>query len=312
MSVSARRDLGIVELTAPGEDLAARFATGVGMVGCSLRHHGDELLGIGGGLDAYLRDGTVFGIPILYPWANRLGGWRYEAAGQAVVLDPASPLLHGEEHCLPIHGALAATSDWVVTGRAEDDEGARLVGELDFAAHPDLLQVFPFPHRLELSIRVGRAAIEIATSVIADRGSAVPLSFGFHPYLALPGAARERWQVSLPARDELVLDERRLPTGEARPRRPAHFVLGARTFDDLFAVGGGPTRFSVAGGGRRVTVELLSGYPYAQIFAPPEQPVICFEPMTAPIDALRSHDGLRVVPAGDSATAAFRIAIDTV
>jgi galactose mutarotase-like enzyme len=308
--VAAQRDLRIVELAAPRGDLVARFAVGAGMVGCSLRHGGDELLGIGGGLPAYLDDGAVFGIPLLYPWANRLGGWSYEVAGRAVQLDPASPLLHGEEHCLPIHGALAATAAWVLTGQGEDEDGAWLVGELDFAAHPELLAVFPFPHRLELAIRVGRDALGVATTVIADRGSPVPLSFGFHPYLALPGVARERWQVSLPAREKLLLDERQLPTGASRPRPAAHFVLGERTFDDLFAVPASPTRFSVAGGGRRVTVELRSGYPYAQIFAPPDAAVICFEPMTASIDALRSHDGLRVVPPGAAAKAVFTLAVE--
>jgi aldose 1-epimerase len=303
-------ELGIVELAGPGEELVARFATGAGMVGCSLRHRGEELLGIGGGLSAYLRTGAVFGIPLLYPWANRLGGWSYEAAGRAVELDRSSGLLHGDEHCLPIHGALAASSDWVLTGRGDDDDGAWMVAEVDFGAHPDLLAVFPFPHRLELAIRVGRDALGIATSVIADRGSPVPLSFGFHPYLSLPGSARERWLVELPPRDELLLDEQRLPTGASRPRPAAHFVLGERSFDDLFAVPTSPSRFSVAGGGRRVTVELRSGFPYAQVFAPAGERFICFEPMTAPIDALRSHDGLRVVAPSATARAVFTIAID--
>ena len=71
-----------------------------------------------------------------------------------------------------------------------------------------------------------------------------PLSFGFHPYLALPGAPRERWHVTLPARDELALDELKLPTGESRPQPAENFVLGARTFDDLFAVPVGPSRFA--------------------------------------------------------------------
>jgi galactose mutarotase-like enzyme len=310
--MAVETELGIVELASPGGDLVARFAVGAGMVGCSLRHRGEELLGIGRGLRGYLDDGAVFGIPLLYPWANRLGGWSYEAAGRVVELDRDCPLLHGEEHCLPIHGALAASSAWQVTARGSSEEGAWLVGELDFAAHPELLAVFPFPHRLELTLRIGPAGLTVATDVIADRGSPVPLSFGFHPYLALPGAARERWQVTLPAREELLLDERRLPTGASRPAPAAHFVLGERTFDDLFAVPGSPARFSVSGGGRRVTVELGSGYPYAQVFAPPDQPVVCFEPMTAPIDALRSHDGLRVVAAGATARAEFTIAVEDV
>jgi aldose 1-epimerase len=308
--LKTRSDLGIVELAGPGGDLVASFAVGAGMVACSLRHRGEELLGIGRGLHGYLEDGAVFGIPLLYPWANRLGGWSYEAAGRVVELDRASPLLHGEEHCLPIHGALAASSAWEITDRGRDEDGAWLVGQVDFAAHPELLAVFPFPHRLELAIRVGPAALGIATRVIADRGSPVPLSFGFHPYLALPGAARERWQVALPVRAELLLDERGLPTGASRPRPEAHFVLGERTFDNLFAVPESPARFSVSGGGRRVTVELRSGYPFAQVFAPPDQPVICFEPMTASVNALRSHEGLRVVAPGATARAVFTLAVE--
>lgn len=172
--------------------------------------------------------------------------------------------------------------------------------------------MFPIPHRLELTIRVGPAALGIVTRVIADRGSPVPLSFGFHPYLALPGAARERWQVALPVRTELVLDEVRLPTGASRPQAEAHFVLGERTFDDLLAVPESPARFSVSGGGRRVTVELRSGYPYAQIFAPPDQPVICFKPITTPIDALRSHDGLRVIAPDTTARTMFTLTIEQI
>ena len=69
-------------------------------------------------------------------------------------------------------------------------------------------------------------------------------------------------------------------------------------------------RFSVTGGGRRATVELTSGYDYAQVFAPSDQPVICFEPMTAPVDALRSHDGLSSVPPGATARATFTLRVE--
>ena len=298
-------DPRVVEIAAPEGDLTARFATHAGMVGCSLRHRGEELLGLGGGLPAYLDHGAVFGIPLLYPWANRLGGWGYEACGRKVELDRESPLLHGDEHCLPIHGALAAASDWRVT-----DRGASwLTAELDFGAHPELLAVFPFPHVLELAIRLEGAQLEVTTTVNAGRESAVPVSFGFHPYLAPPGAAREDWWVELPARTALALDSLSLPTGAATELEPEAFALGARTFDDLFAVAPG-SRFSVTGGGRRATVELTSGYDYAQVFAPADQAVICFEPMTAPVDALRSHDGLESVPPAGAARATFTLRVD--
>jgi aldose 1-epimerase len=298
-------DPRILELTAPEGDLVARFATHVGMVGVSLRHHGEELLGLGGGLGAYVRHGKVFGIPLLYPWANRLGGWSYSVAGREVELDRGSPLLHGDEHCLPIHGALAASSDWQVRAA----EPGRLLAQLDFAAHPDLLAVFPFPHRLELAIELGASRLTATTTITAGPDGPVPLSFGFHPYLAPPGAPREDWLVELPVRTHLLLDDHGLPTGATREHPADAFPLRERTFDDLYALPG-PGRFSVAAAGRRVTVEMVSGYPYAQVFAPADQPVICFEPMTAPVDALRSHDGLRLVPPRQTARATFALTVE--
>jgi aldose 1-epimerase len=297
-------DPGILELTAPEGDLVARFATGAGMVGCSLRHRGAELLGLRAGLDAYVSAGKTFGIPLLYPWANRLGDWSYAAAGREITLDPDSPLLRHDEHGLPIHGALAASPLWHV--RAADP--SRLVAELDFAGHPELLAVFPFPHRLELAIELQAGRLTITTTIAAGPDGPVPLSFGFHPYLAPPDSARADWLVELPARTHLILDARGLPTGATREQPAEAFALGERTFDDLFALPG-PAQFSVAAAGRRITVEMVSGYPYAQVFAPPGQDLICFEPMTAPVDALRSHDGLRLVSAGQAEQATFSIAV---
>src|SRR5215216_285485 len=304
--MTATHDPHIVEVASPGGDLVARFATHAGMVACSLRHRGEELLGIGGGLEAYLEQGAVFGIPLLYPWANRLGDWSYEVLGRRVELDRGSPLLHGEEHGLPIHGALAASSRWEVTAHGD----GLLAADLDFAAHADLLAVFPFPHRLQLEARIDTGGLTIATTVIAGEESAVPLSFGFHPYLSPPGAAREQWRVELPARTHLLLDDRGLPTGAEVDCEPETFTLSDRTFDDAYAVPASPSRFAVTGGGRRLEVELRSGYPYAQVYAPADQPVICFEPMTAPVDALRSHQGLRSVPPGGRSEATFAIAVE--
>jgi aldose 1-epimerase len=137
----------------------------------------------------------------------------------------------------------------------------------------------------------------------------VPLSFGFHPYLAPPGAPRTHWEVELPALTHLRLDDRGLPTGAREPRPAERSTLGDRTFDDLCAVDVLPARFTVSDGTRRLAVEFADGYPYAQVFAPSAQQVICFEPMTAPVDALRTHVGLRCVAPGERASATFAIRV---
>jgi aldose 1-epimerase len=52
--------------------LEATFVPGAGMICSSLRHRGDELLAQNAGVAAYARRGKTMGIPLLYPWANRL------------------------------------------------------------------------------------------------------------------------------------------------------------------------------------------------------------------------------------------------
>jgi aldose 1-epimerase len=56
-------------------------------------------------------------------------------------------------------------------------------------------------------------------------------------------------------------------------------------------------------------VTFETGYPAAQVFSPPGADFICFEPMTAPTNALRSGHGLPRVPPGAAFTAVFRIAV---
>jgi hypothetical protein len=70
--------------------LTATVVPGVGMVVASLRDGADELLGQRGGLAAYRERGSSFGVPLLYPWANRLSGLAYTVGDTQVVLDAAT------------------------------------------------------------------------------------------------------------------------------------------------------------------------------------------------------------------------------
>src|SRR5258705_1503044 len=83
------------------------------------------------------------GIPLLHPWANRLQGDRVELGGAPVDLS-GSEIVPRDENGLPIHGLLGGSPYWKVFASTSWAIGA----ELDFASHPELLDLFPFPHRL--------------------------------------------------------------------------------------------------------------------------------------------------------------------
>jgi galactose mutarotase-like enzyme len=246
------------------------------------------------------------GIPLLYPWANRLAAFDYEAAGRAVTVPRDPERIQLESHGLPIHGVIGGRQAWEVT-RAE--RGALSARHRWDDTDPALFEMFPFRHELVYDARLERGRLQLDLTVHANAPDGVPLAFGFHPYISLPGSSRELWQVELPAMRRLALDEHQIPAGPDRAYEPRRFDLGRREFDDAFDQLSEPARFAVEGGGRRVEVEFLEGYPCAQVFAPLNAACICFEPMAAQPNALRSGAGLRVLAPGASARASFSLRI---
>jgi len=294
----------IVDL-ASDEGLVASFAPEAGMVCCSLTHDGEQVLGLRGGLGAYIGKRSTMGIPLLYPWANRLSDPQFEAAGRAADVSASEPPPKLDANGLPIHGLLTAAPGWDVI---EPPADGRMAARFRFDG--TLATGFPFPHTVLLVATVRAKELRIELTVEADAGSPVPIAFGFHPYFALPGIPRDEWLVSAPVRTRIELDGRGLPTGERTPATPIAGALAGRTFDDAFLAPSGGEPFRLSGGGRRVEVRFDGGFPFAQLYAPPGEELLAWEPMTAPTNALISGDALKVIAPGESYTAGFSIRVE--
>lgn len=297
-----------ITLRDPAADLTATLLPGAGMLITSLQHRGEELLGQRRGVEAYLEQGKTMGIPLLYPWANRVSSDDFEVPGTGVRIDLTGPRpgLRRDPNGLAMHGVLAAEAGW---SWQPADAGAAVRGTLDFATRDDLRASFPFPHRVAYTVALTGGALSITTEVSAGAGSCLPVAHGLHPYLTLPGVPRADWEVTLPAREHLQLDGRGLPTGGSA-REPAwHGVLGSRTFDDAYDGLPDGATWELAGGGRRIVTTFAQGYPAAQLFAPAEDAVICFEPMAAPTNALVTGRSLRIVEPGGRDLSRMTIAV---
>lgn len=294
----------VVTLHDPSSPLAAQFVPDAGMIGSSLTDDGVELLGQRRGLDAYLSAGKTMGIPILYPWANRLGANTYTAGDVSVTLQPGENGVRPDPAGLPIHGVLAAYQGWRVTAESENE----LTAELDYGADPRLLASFPFPHLLTVAVDLSERTLTVRTTVTATGDRAVPLCFGYHPYLQLPGTDRADWVIETPPLRHLSLDDRGLPTGATTDQPARSQRLGSAAFDDAYDGVGSGALFALSGGGRRLEVRFERGYSAAQIFAPPGEDLVCFEPMAAPTDALR-RGGYGCARPGEPAVAVFSIGV---
>jgi galactose mutarotase-like enzyme len=144
--------------------------------------------------------------------------------------------------------------------------------------------VFPFPHEVTVRFTVAGGALNVRTVVRPLGETAVPIAFGWHPYFRVPNARREDWRLTLP--------------GDSAP-------LGDRVFDDAFEDN---EPGAVLGVGT-IRVVFDEGYPVAQVFAPSNCDVVSLEPMTAPVNALVSGRGLRVVEPGGTFCARFSVEV---
>src|ERR1700750_1719458 len=132
-------------ITSAGGRTEAQFAPAANMVCCSLVHDGVERLERRRGLATYAEAGKTMGIPLLYPWANRLDHFGYEAAGKRVTLSEDDVRIPRDANGLPIHGVLPRLLEWDVTAQRDDREvEARLAW-----SSPDLLELFPYRHEAQ-------------------------------------------------------------------------------------------------------------------------------------------------------------------
>lgn len=266
------------------------------MLGASLRWRGAELLSLHGGLAAY-RSGHTTGRPLLAPWANRISRLQFRAAG--VDVDLRAVPLHAGADGLPRHGTMGARPGWRVVGR----EPARLRSAFDYDAE-ELLAAFPFPHRIELDVRLSQRGLRVETAIVPTGRRRVPVAFGWHPYFKLPGS-RRRWQLRLPGREHYAVDERGIPTGGVEREATEDEPLRDRSFDDLYRLGR-DRRLALSSGGRTIDVRFDAGYHWAQVYAPAGKRFVALEPMTAATDALTSGTAPVVRP-GERLAAAFRV-----
>jgi aldose 1-epimerase len=285
-----------VTITSPDGETQAEFVPEANMLCRSLRHRGFEVLDPGQGVEAYAQRGKTMGIPLLHPWANRLAGPSYRVGETTVRLPGPEGRYATDPNGLPIHGALPGHLRWAVqAGSPPERVSARLLWDA-----PELLELFPFEHELLFDAALAGSGLTLTTTLRATGSDPVPVAFGFHPYLRIPGSSRRDWRVALGATQRLILDERMIPTGAHEPLVERAFVLGEQSWDDgLAGLDQGGAQFQVSDDETTLTVSFEEGFDYAQVYAPPGHDYICFEPMTAPTNALDSGQGLALVAPGD-------------
>ena len=291
----------------------AEIAPGLGN-NCYAFRVADARLGSGGGnwlehidgppdLRTLQEQPDTYGVPILFPFPNRIrgGAWRFEGETYQFDKPPESPT--------SIHGLLL-NRPYQAESRVTDESGAALVSTLDSRDFPDIGRQYPFPFKIRITYSLKDAALSMGVWVQNTGSRNMPMGFGIHPYFRVglsPNADAAAALIKVPAASCWELDTDSVPTGN---RLPAAGVLDLRdgrqfaeltldhVYTDVQRETGGVSRCVIENPdtGHGLVMESDAQYRELVVYTPPGRDVICFEPYTCPTDAINLE--AKGIPAG--------------
>jgi aldose 1-epimerase len=272
---AVRTDGDVVQLMDAREDITVSVLTPVSNAYEMVVKGQDVIRKNFASLDALRKSPGLNGIPLLWPFANRLDEQAFYANGTKYSFDPG--LGNTGRGAIPIHGYLTNAKEWTVTEARADATAAWVTSRLEFHRYPRYIAQFPFAHVLTMTYRLADGMLEVRTRVENLSSDPMPVAIGFHPYFQLTDSTRETWTLSVPAKTHWRLDPRLLPTGETEPATtvlpdPTRVALGKIALDDVFSdlERDREGRATVTIGGRQQQFDVIVGpnYKALVLYAP--------------------------------------------
>jgi aldose 1-epimerase len=242
--------------------------------------------------DATLKQGgSSFGIPILFPFPNRVKDAHYRFQDKESTLDANSSGNH-------IHGVVLRRPWRVEAMKASSEVGAWVRSGIRSEDHPDIQRQFPFPFDLSVThtLKAGTLRIE---AVVENTGAGdMPMGFGLHPWFPaplIPDGKREAVEVQIPARRVWELNDM-IPTGRTLPadgkfdlRRPT--ALDNREYDDVLTdiertADGSACLMRDPSVPLDILIHADAGFREWVLYAPLKRATVCLEPYTCTTNAI--------------------------
>jgi aldose 1-epimerase len=261
---------------------------------------------------------TRTGVPILFPFPNRIRDGSFTWEGKAYQLPLNDPSGKNAIHGFPCR------KPWRVVGQGADADSAWVTGEFAGAADaPEARDLWPADYRLRITYRLRGAVLRVEAEVTNPDRVSLPFGLGYHPYFRVPlvaGDAPTNYWVESSAREMWELEDG-VPTGKRVPPLAAKDLTQGKRFtdltlDDLFtdletpasaAPGNLCWRAGLRQSEKDIEVQLLTSPSFRELvlFTPPHRQAVAIEPYTCATDAMNMQQrgidaGLLVLQPGAS------------
>jgi aldose 1-epimerase len=235
---------------------------------------------------------------VLFPWPNRVrdGIWTHDGTEYRLAI--TEPALNNASHGLLRFASYRPTNE--------------LVDAVTLEAEVFPQTGYPFHLAISVTYELDDDGLRVTHRIRNVGTDAAPVALGQHPYLALGDGPTADLSVELDAPTRFLVDEQKVPIGEApvdaatdlrEPRRLGDLELDT-AYSDI--VRGEDDRIRAVvrtPDGREAELWAGPGFDYLQVFTNRKYPghdmAVAIEPMTAPADALNSGRGLRWLAPGE-------------
>lgn len=259
---------------------------------------------------------TRNGIPLLFPYPNRIRGGRFTWAGNEYDLTG----VHQDGRGNAIHG-LVFDRPW----RVVEQRGNRVTAQFQLSNDaPERKSLWPADFMIEVRYELHDAGLRCDIRVANPDHVPLPWGFGTHPYFRVPLSAKtERGDclIQAPAAEAWELDQC-LPTGKltpvsgARDLREGQALAGLQLDDVLTDLTNDDGRITSIvmdpEAGRQVTQVTDAAFRELVVYTPPHGRSVCLEPYTCATNAIQLvaagiNGGLQVLPPGQEFRTWFEI-----
>ncbi|MCA9012469.1 MAG: aldose 1-epimerase [Planctomycetaceae bacterium] len=260
------------------------------------------------------------GIPLLFPYPNRIKGGRYSWRGTQYQMAPHQVPFDSMGNA--IHG-FCSDRPWRVVAQSDSSVTAVFRTSVDA---PDRLALWPADAEITVTYELSGSCLRSHIRVYNPSQESLPWGFGTHAYFRLPlsrATRAEECKIYAPASHiwelEQCLPTGRIQTPPAGSDLAASPLFGSLKLDDVYTKVAGThgtvtCRITDPGAGLLVEQRFPEKFREIVAFTPPWTAAVCLEPYTCVTNAINLQQqnidtGLQILPPGESWSGTIEIEV---